>query len=87
MDFAANAASLGAHSVRARTGAELRAALLEARNRPETTVVVIETAINQRIAGYESWWNVPVAEVSEQQSVRDARERYEKERQKERTFL
>jgi 3D-(3,5/4)-trihydroxycyclohexane-1,2-dione acylhydrolase (decyclizing) len=87
VDFAANAASLGAHSVRARTGAELRAALLEARNRPETTVVVIETAINQRIAGYESWWNVPVAEVSEQQSVRDARERYEKERQKERTFL
>ena len=87
VDFAANAASLGAHSVRARTGAELRAALLEARNRPETTVVVIETAINQRIAGYESWWDVPVAEVSEQQSVRDARETYEKARQKERTFL
>jgi 3D-(3,5/4)-trihydroxycyclohexane-1,2-dione acylhydrolase (decyclizing) len=87
VDFVANAASLGARAVRARTGAELRAALLEARNRPETTVVVIETAINQRIAGYESWWDVPVAEVSEQQSVRDARETYEKARQKERTFL
>jgi 3D-(3,5/4)-trihydroxycyclohexane-1,2-dione acylhydrolase (decyclizing) len=87
VDFVANAGSLGARAIRARTGDELRAALLDARNRPETTVVVIETAIEERIPGYESWWDVPVAEVSEQESVQAARKSYEKTRQRERSFL
>ena len=46
MDFVANAASLGAHAVRAKTGGELRAALVDARKRSETTVVVVETAMD-----------------------------------------
>jgi 3D-(3,5/4)-trihydroxycyclohexane-1,2-dione acylhydrolase (decyclizing) len=87
VDFVANAASLGAHAVRAETGTELRSALAEARRRAETTVVVIETATEERVPGYESWWDVPIAEVSEVKAVRDARERYEKARQKERVFL
>jgi 3D-(3,5/4)-trihydroxycyclohexane-1,2-dione acylhydrolase (decyclizing) len=87
VDFVANAASLGAFAVRAKTGSELRAALLEARKRPGTTVVVVETAIDERVPGYESWWDVPIAEVSESESVRAARQKYEKARQKERVFL
>jgi 3D-(3,5/4)-trihydroxycyclohexane-1,2-dione acylhydrolase (decyclizing) len=87
VDFVANAASLGAFAVRAKTGNELRAALVEARKRPGTTVVVVETAIDERVPGYESWWDVPIAEVSESESVRAARRKYEEARQKERVFL
>jgi 3D-(3,5/4)-trihydroxycyclohexane-1,2-dione acylhydrolase (decyclizing) len=87
VDFVANAASLGAHAVRAKTGDDLRAALVDARKRSETTVVVVETAIDQRIPGYESWWDVPIAEVAESSAVRDARQKYEKAKQKERIFL
>ena len=34
--------------------------------------------------GYDSWWDVAVAEVSEMESVREARARYEEARKRER---
>jgi 3D-(3,5/4)-trihydroxycyclohexane-1,2-dione acylhydrolase (decyclizing) len=86
VDFVVNAQSLGAHAVRAKTRNDLREALLEARKRPGTSVVVIETAYDQRVPGYESWWDVPIAEVSEIESVRAAREKYVKAREKQRVF-
>ncbi|HWZ82301.1 MAG TPA: 3D-(3,5/4)-trihydroxycyclohexane-1,2-dione acylhydrolase (decyclizing) [Terriglobales bacterium] len=87
VDFEANAASLGAWTARAGTGEELRAALKAARQQSRTSVVVIETAYDQRVPGYESWWDVPIAEVSERESVRAARKKYEDARKKERYFL
>ena len=84
VDFAANAASLGACAVRVRTAGELAQALETARGHPRTSVVVIETDINQRVPGYESWWDVPVAEVSEMDSVRAAQSAYEAAKSKER---
>jgi len=87
VDFTANAASLGAWAVRARTGTELKAALADARKQPRVSVVVIETAYEQSVPGYESWWDVPIAEVSDKDSVKAARQQYEKERKKERYFF
>jgi 3D-(3,5/4)-trihydroxycyclohexane-1,2-dione acylhydrolase (decyclizing) len=86
VDFVANAQSLGAHAVRARTGEELRKALIEGRQLPQTSVVVIETSYDERVPGYESWWNVPIAEVSEVETVRAARTQYIKTREKQRLF-
>ena len=86
VDFVANAKSLGAEAVRAHTREDLRKALLEARKNSKTTVVVIETAYSQRVPGYESWWDVPIAEVSEIKSVQDAREKYIEGKKKERAF-
>jgi 3D-(3,5/4)-trihydroxycyclohexane-1,2-dione acylhydrolase (decyclizing) len=86
VDFVANAKSLGAHAVRATTRDELRRALVEAREYPQTSVIVVETSYDQRVPGYESWWDVPIAEVSENESVRTARAKYVQKREKERTF-
>lgn len=86
VDFVANAKSLGANAVRAKTREDLRKALIEAREYPRTSVIVVETAYDQRVPGYESWWDVPIAEVSEGESVRTAREKYVQMRKKERTF-
>ena len=87
VDFEANAASLGAWTARARNADELKAALACARKQSRTSVVVIETAYDRRVPGYESWWDVPIAEVSEPEKVRAAREKYENARKKERYFF
>jgi 3D-(3,5/4)-trihydroxycyclohexane-1,2-dione acylhydrolase (decyclizing) len=86
VDFVANAQSLGADAVRAHTREDLRQALLAAKQSPKTTVVVIETDYAQRVPGYESWWDVPIAEVSEIGSVQAARTRYVEARKKQRAF-
>jgi 3D-(3,5/4)-trihydroxycyclohexane-1,2-dione acylhydrolase (decyclizing) len=52
-----------------------------------TTVIVVETDLEQRVGGYESWWDVAVAEVSEMESVRQKRAIYEEDLKKERYFL
>ncbi|HTV60874.1 MAG TPA: 3D-(3,5/4)-trihydroxycyclohexane-1,2-dione acylhydrolase (decyclizing) [Verrucomicrobiae bacterium] len=87
VDFAANAASLGAWTARARTGDELKAALAAAKSQPRTSVVVIETSYEDRVPGYESWWDVAVAEVSSSDRVKAARKAYEEARKKERFFF
>ena len=87
VDFAANAASLGAWAVRAHTAEELKAALVSAQKQPRTTVIVVETSYDDRVPGYESWWDVAVAEVSERDSVKAARQKYEEARKKERQFF
>jgi 3D-(3,5/4)-trihydroxycyclohexane-1,2-dione acylhydrolase (decyclizing) len=84
VDFAANAASLGAHSIRAKTLDDLTRALEEARAQKGPTVVVVETALEARVGSYESWWDVPVAEVSETKSAREAYPKYAAGRAKER---
>jgi 3D-(3,5/4)-trihydroxycyclohexane-1,2-dione acylhydrolase (decyclizing) len=87
VDFAANAASLGAWAVRSHTAEELKAALVSAQEQPRTTVVVVETSYDDRVPGYESWWDVAIAEVSERESVKAARQKYEEARKKERQFF
>ena len=87
VDFAANAASLGACTIRAKTYEELRDALVTARKHDRTSVIVVETSYDDRVPGYESWWDVAIAEVSESESVRAARTKYEQARMKERYFL
>jgi 3D-(3,5/4)-trihydroxycyclohexane-1,2-dione acylhydrolase (decyclizing) len=87
VDFAANAASLGAWTIRAKTHDEFQNALAAARKQERTSVVVVETSYEDRVPGYESWWDVPIAEVSERESVRAARKKYEEARKKERYFF
>jgi len=87
VDFAANAASLGAHVCRAADPGALRGALAEARLADRTTVIVVPVDRERRVGSYESWWDVPVAEVSEIEAVRQARAGYERDRDRERHFL
>jgi 3D-(3,5/4)-trihydroxycyclohexane-1,2-dione acylhydrolase (decyclizing) len=82
VDFVANARSLGAEAVRAHSRQDLKQALYEAKQNTKTSVVVIETAYAERVPGYESWWDVPIAEVSEMKSVQEARAEYAEARKK-----
>jgi 3D-(3,5/4)-trihydroxycyclohexane-1,2-dione acylhydrolase (decyclizing) len=87
VDYVANAKSLGAHAIKATTLANLKQALEKAKTLDRTTVIVIETDASIGVPGYESWWDVAVAEVSDLESVREARKRYEEARKNERYFF
>jgi 3D-(3,5/4)-trihydroxycyclohexane-1,2-dione acylhydrolase (decyclizing) len=87
VDLAANAASLGAQVFTARTAPELRDALARARAASGTTVVHVETDPLRQAPDGEAWWDVPVAEVSSLDTVREARTRYEKDKQEQRPYL
>lgn len=87
VDLAANAASLGAHVIRATTVADLQQALVDARSVNRTVVIAVEVDREQRVPGYESWWDVPVAEVADVESARAARSIYEQMRARKRYYL
>ncbi len=87
IDFAANARSLGAYVIEANTIKDLHNALQDAKSQKNSTVIVIETDREQRVSGYESWWDVAIAEVSEDPNVQSAREKYVKMKARERYFF
>ncbi|MBG0770306.1 MAG: 3D-(3,5/4)-trihydroxycyclohexane-1,2-dione acylhydrolase (decyclizing) [Anaerolineaceae bacterium] len=87
IDFAANAASLGAHVIKASSKEDLLDALKAAKGINRTTVIVVETDREQRVGGYESWWDVAVAEVSSSEDIQKVRKDYEEKTRKERYFL
>ena len=87
VDFAANARSLGARVIEAKDLPGLQAALREAGQQERTTVIVVETDREERVPGYESWWDVAIAEVSGMESVQQAFEEYELAKEKERYYL
>jgi 3D-(3,5/4)-trihydroxycyclohexane-1,2-dione acylhydrolase (decyclizing) len=87
VDLAANAESLGARVWRAETLESVRNALAESRTEERPSVIVVPVEREARVPGYDSWWDVPVAEVSSRRDVLTAREGYDVARQKERDFL
>ncbi len=87
VDLAANARSLGALGVSVDTVDELSAALRDARTAERTTVIVVECDPTRGVGSYESWWDVPVAEVSTMPSVQEARAESEAKRAEARPLL
>lgn len=87
VDLEANARSLGADTVHPGSLDELQQALEKARASQRTTVIVVHTHRDTRVGGYDSWWDVPVAEVSEMETVQAARAEYEEKRRRQRRYL
>ncbi|MFI9763840.1 3D-(3,5/4)-trihydroxycyclohexane-1,2-dione acylhydrolase (decyclizing) [Streptomyces sp. NPDC051963] len=81
VDLAANAASLGMRVLRAKTVADLREALAEARAADTPTCVYVETETADTVSGAppaQAWWDVPVAETATRPSAVKAREEYDR---------
>lgn len=88
IDFAKNCESLGAHVIVAKTREEFSKAIEDAKvikNRP--VCIVTETDRRQRVDGYESWWDVAIAEVSDNPDVQASRKEYEEVKKNERHHL
>ena len=76
IDFAAHAAAMGAKAENVKTISELEAALRRARAADRTSVVCIETDPARTTIEGGWWWEVAVPEVSDRESVNQAREQY-----------
>jgi 3D-(3,5/4)-trihydroxycyclohexane-1,2-dione acylhydrolase (decyclizing) len=87
VDLGANAASLGAHVIMTSTVAELGDALRAAASMTGPVVITIETDPLAAAPDSEAWWDVPVAEVSELEPVRQARAAYESALSRQRRYL
>jgi len=87
IDLTANAASLGAEAVRVASVDALREALQNAKRATRTSVICIEADRYESVPDNESWWDVPVAEVSTVEAVDAARRDYEKSKKKQRRYL
>lgn len=86
VNFAQNARSLGANVIEAIDINSLKQALAKAKEQTVTTVITIETDLCKGVPGY-AWWEVPVAEVSEIDTVKGAYQNYKKSKRKQRYFL
>ena len=86
IDLAANAASLGALVMKARTMAELKEALAKAKEADATTLIHVETDPQVQVPRF-FWWDVAVAEVSDSESVREARQQYDEAKLEARRYI
>lgn len=88
VDLALNAESLGAKVFKAADVADFNQALLEAKKETRTSLIHIKTVPERKMAGYGyAWWDVPIAEVSESETVQKARENYDQQKKNQRYFF
>jgi 3D-(3,5/4)-trihydroxycyclohexane-1,2-dione acylhydrolase (decyclizing) len=86
VDFMKNAESLGARAYRAESYEALEQALECAAQDRQTALIYVPVDVDARVPSYDGWWDVPVAEVSNEDSVRSARESYTKAKKKQRLY-
>ncbi len=86
VDLATNAESLGAHVIRTKGIADFKQALKDAKTIDKTTVVYIESDREERVDGY-AWWEVPLAQVSTIDSVKESFEKLQNNKKKQRLYL
>jgi len=87
VDLALNAQGLGAHVFRAGNVEELRDALVAAKKIDRTVVIHVPVDRYESVPSYDSWWEVPVAEVAESADVMKAREEHERGQLRRRWYL
>lgn len=86
IDYAANAASMGALAFKADDEASLREALQKAKESDRTVLIHVTVDPEARVPGYDSWWDVPIAEVSGQESVQQALAGYREAKKRQRYY-
>ncbi|CEG30929.1 3D-(3,5/4)-trihydroxycyclohexane-1,2-dione acylhydrolase (decyclizing) [Peribacillus castrilensis] len=74
IDYAKVAEGYGAKTYRANTIDELKAALEDAKKQTASTLIEMKVLPKTMTDGYDSWWNVGVAEVSKRKSIQRAYE-------------
>ena len=86
IDYAAHAAAMGAHAVRAATIADLERHVTEARGRDIPTVIVIETDPSEGPGFGEAghWWDVAVPETGGTDKLQKAYAAYLEQKQRQR---
>ena len=86
IDYATNAASMGAFVIKASNVTELKTALKKAKTIEHTTLIYIEVDRKKGVPGF-AWWDVAVAEVSEKEAVDASYQTYQKNKKTQKYYL
>ena len=86
VDYTAHAKSMGIDAVKVKTKQRLEKSIRQARENHGSTLIEILVDRSVGVPGYEAWWDVPVAEVSESDRVTKIRKEYNKKKKGERNF-
>ena len=86
VDYVAHAKSMGIDAVMVQEKNEFENALNKARKNTNSILIEVLVDKNIRVPGYGAWWDVPVAEVSASEKVKEVRAQYDKQIKKERYF-
>jgi 3D-(3,5/4)-trihydroxycyclohexane-1,2-dione acylhydrolase (decyclizing) len=87
IDLAANVESLGAEVIRCKGMDEFREAIERVKSIPHTVAIHIESDPLAPVPSSESWWDVPVSQVSEIDSTQAAYKTYEGHKARQRPYL
>ena len=86
IDYAANAASMGAYVIKAKNVSELKDALKEAKTIDRTTLIYIDVDRKKGVPGF-TWWDVPIAQVSEKDAVKESLKTYQENKKSQKYYL
>jgi 3D-(3,5/4)-trihydroxycyclohexane-1,2-dione acylhydrolase (decyclizing) len=86
IDFAKNAEAYGCKTYTVKTEEELRAAVEDAKKQTVSTLIDVKVLPKTMTHGYESWWNVGIAETAQKESILKASEEVMKERDRARRY-
>ncbi len=86
IDFVKNAESLGAKGYYADTKESLEDALSLASRERRTVLIYVPIAVDSAVPSYDGWWDVPIAEASEEKSVQESLRSYREAKKKQKLY-
>lgn len=86
VDYAMHARSMGINGIKAQTKQEFESALNKAKKHEVSTLIEVLVDLSISVPGYEAWWDVPVAEVSQSNKVVKVRKDYDQQIKQERDY-
>lgn len=86
IDYATNAASMGAYVIKTKNVRELKDALKKAKTIDQTTLIYIDVDRKKGVPGF-TWWDVPIAEVSEKEAVENSLKSYKNNKKTQKYYL
>jgi 3D-(3,5/4)-trihydroxycyclohexane-1,2-dione acylhydrolase (decyclizing) len=87
VDFRRHAEAMGANATLAQDAEQLKIALARAKDSDRVSVIVVPVNPETRMPSLGTWWDVPVAEVSDSEKTRITREAYELATQRQRRIF
>ena len=85
-DFVLNAQSMGAHVIKTNNISEFNKALVAAKSIDHTTLIYIDVDRKKGVPGF-TWWDVPIAEVSEKENVSESYKKYIENKKSQKYYL
>ena len=77
---------MGAHVIKTNNISEFNKALVAAKSIDHTTLIYIDVDREKGVPGF-TWWDVPIAEVSEKENVSESYKKYKENKKSQKYYF